>query len=54
VWRESGPEHKKVFEVEAWLDGKRLASSEGHNKKEAEQSAARKALEGLTAKVTSD
>jgi ribonuclease III len=54
VWRESGPEHKKIFEVEAWLDGKRLSSSEGHNKKEAEQAAARKALEGLMAKVSSD
>jgi ribonuclease III len=54
VWRETGPEHHKVFEVEAWLDGKRLSSSEGHNKKEAEQLAAQKALAGLMAEVTSD
>jgi len=47
VWKESGPDHRKLFEVEAWLDGRRLASSEGRSKKEAEQSAARKALDGL-------
>lgn len=47
LWRESGPDHQKLFEVEAWLDGKRLASSQGRNKKEAEQSAARQALELL-------
>jgi len=47
LWRESGPDHQKLFEVEAWLEGKRLASSQGRNKKEAEQSAARQALELL-------
>jgi ribonuclease-3 len=54
VWKESGPDHKKLFEVEAWLDGKRLASSEGRSKKEAEQSAARKALDVLMLKATSE
>jgi ribonuclease-3 len=47
LWRESGPDHQKLFEVEAWLEGKRLASSSGRNKKEAEQAAARQALELL-------
>jgi len=37
--------------VEAWLDGERLAASEGRSKKEAEQSAARKSLDSLMAKA---
>ena len=44
---ESGPQHQKLFEVEVWHDGRRLSSSQGRSKKEAEQSAARTALEGL-------
>jgi ribonuclease-3 len=44
---ESGPQHQKMFEVEVWHDGRRLSSSHGRSKKEAEQSAARTALEGL-------
>ncbi|MFZ0036310.1 MAG: ribonuclease III [Candidatus Acidiferrales bacterium] len=51
VRKESGPDHKKLFEVEAWLDGERLAASEGRSKKEAEQSAARKSLDSLMAKA---
>ncbi len=51
VRKESGPDHKKLFEVEAWLDGERLAASEGRSKKEAEQSAARKSLVSLIAKA---
>jgi ribonuclease-3 len=54
VRRESGPDHQKLFEVEAWLGGKRLASSEGRNKKEAEQSAARDALDGLMAEAKAE
>lgn len=50
VERESGPDHRKLFEVEAWLNGERLAASEGRSKKEAEQSSARQALAGLLAK----
>jgi ribonuclease-3 len=42
--KESGPEHKKTFEVEVWHDGRRLSASEGLSKKEAEQSAAKLAL----------
>jgi len=44
---EFGPQHQKTFEVEVWHGGRRLSCSEGRSKKEAEQSAARLALEGL-------
>jgi len=54
VHKESGPDHKKLFEVEAWLDGERLAASEGRSKKEAEQSAAHKSLVGLMTKAQKD
>jgi ribonuclease-3 len=47
VQKESGPEHQKMFEVEVWHDGRRLSASEGRSKKEAEQAAARLALEAL-------
>jgi ribonuclease-3 len=41
---ESGPEHRKVFEIEVWHQGRKLSGSEGHSKKEAEQAAAKLAL----------
>jgi ribonuclease III len=44
---ESGPDHQKLFEVEVWAGGKCLASGAGATKKEAEQRAARSALEQL-------
>jgi ribonuclease-3 len=44
---ESGPDHKKIFQVEVWAGGKCLASGAGGTKKEAEQRAARRALEQL-------
>jgi ribonuclease-3 len=47
VRSESGPEHKKTFEVEVWHKGIKLSVSEGLSKKEAEQDAARLALETL-------
>jgi len=47
VRSESGPEHQKTFEVEVWHAGRRLSSSHGRSKKEAEQDAARGAIEGL-------
>jgi ribonuclease-3 len=47
VRNESGPEHQKMFEVEVWYDGRKLSASEGRSKKEAEQAAARLALENL-------
>ncbi|MGH9690830.1 MAG: ribonuclease III [Candidatus Acidiferrales bacterium] len=49
IRKESGPDHQKVFEVEVWHAGRRLSSSEGRSKKEAEQSAARQALEAFEA-----
>ena len=42
---ESGPDHMKVFTAEVKLNGAVIGSGEGRSKKEAEQSAARAALE---------
>lgn len=47
VHKESGPDHQKIFEVEVWHSGRRLSSSEGRSKKEAEQAAAKRALQTL-------
>jgi ribonuclease III len=47
VHSESGPDHNKTFEVEVWHKGSKLSSSAGFSKKEAEQGAARLALESL-------
>jgi ribonuclease-3 len=44
---ETGPDHQKVFQVEVWINGERMARGEGSTKKEAEQRAARSALEQL-------
>ena len=44
---ESGPDHQKIFRVEVWVKGERMASAEGSTKKEAEQKAARSTLEKL-------
>src|SRR5881296_3015818 len=44
---ESGPDHQKVFLMEVWVDGERMAEGEGGTKKEAEQRAASSALEKL-------
>ncbi len=44
---ESGPDHQKVFQIEVWIDGECMATGEGSTKKEAEQRAARRALEHL-------
>lgn len=48
----SGPDHDKTFECCVVLDGKSLPSGFGHSKKEAEQSAARAALELLEAGIS--
>jgi len=45
VVAESGPDHRKTFRVEVWSEGGALAAGEGASKKEAEQAAARQALE---------
>ncbi|MBI3405348.1 MAG: ribonuclease III [Acidobacteria bacterium] len=47
--KEYGPDHRKIFAVEAWVDGKLMASAEGSTKKEAEQAAAGATLEKLQA-----
>ena len=44
---ESGPDHHKTFTAEVCLNGKVLGSGGGHSKKEAEQAAARSAIEAL-------
>lgn len=44
---ESGPPHKREFRVEVLVGGESLASGEGRSKKEAQQTAARQALEHL-------
>jgi ribonuclease-3 len=43
-----GPDHAKVFTVEVRLDGKAIGSGTGNSKKEAEQAAAKAALEYLS------
>ena len=45
VIKEEGPEHDKVFTVELKYEGKILAQGNGRTKKEAEQAAARAAIE---------
>ena len=47
---EQGPDHAKVFMAEVLLNGAAIGSGSGHSKKEAEQSAARAALEKLEKK----
>ena len=46
---ESGPDHNKSFLFQVQLNGEAIGQGEGHSKKEAEQSAARNALEQLEA-----
>lgn len=42
---ESGPDHAKVFEIEVLLNGKPVSTGSGKSKKDAEQAAAKHALE---------
>ncbi|HLG58619.1 MAG TPA: ribonuclease III [Vicinamibacterales bacterium] len=46
---ETGPDHRKTFNVEVVVDGEVLGSASGRAKKEAEQEAAREALDRLSA-----
>lgn len=46
---ETGPDHQKMFRVEVWVKGELMSSAEGTTKKDAEQKAARSALEKLLA-----
>jgi ribonuclease III len=45
---EQGPDHRKMFEIELSVSGAIVARAEGRSKKEAEQQAARVALERFT------
>jgi len=45
VIKEEGPEHEKIFTVELKHEGRIMAQGSGRNKKEAEQAAARLAIE---------
>ena len=45
--RQSGPDHAKSFVVELCLDGKKIAKGKGNSKKQAESSAAAKAIQHL-------
>jgi ribonuclease-3 len=45
---ETGPAHRRLFEVEVQVGGEALARADGRSKKEAAQAAARLALERLT------
>jgi ribonuclease-3 len=45
VVRESGPDHDKVFDVEVTVNGEVVGRGRGRSKKEAEQSAAKQALQ---------
>jgi ribonuclease-3 len=44
----SGPDHAKTFEVEVRMNGKPIAAASGSSKKEAEQNAARSAIQIVT------
>ena len=44
---EAGPDHDKTFQAEVQLNGSAIGAGSGHSKKEAEQSAARDALEKM-------
>lgn len=48
IVNETGPDHEKTFEVAVEVDHKALGSGKGRTKKEAEQAAAKIALEKLT------
>ena len=45
--REEGPDHAKTFAAEVLLNGEALGTGSGHSKKEAEQAAAKAALQAL-------
>ena len=45
--RETGPDHQKLFAVELSVQGKAVGTGSGRSKKEAEQQAAKQALEQL-------
>jgi len=46
---QTGPDHRKRFDVEVWVEGAPVARAEGRSKKQAAQRAAQRALETLGA-----
>lgn len=44
---EHGPDHRKLFQVEVWVEASPIGRAEGRTKKDAEQAAAREALDRL-------
>lgn len=44
IEEENGPDHKKIFTVAAFVDGKKMGVGQGHSKKDAEQKAAKESL----------
>ena len=48
---ESGPDHDKIFEVEVHLNSNVIGKGVGKNKKQAEQMAAKQALELMGASI---
>lgn len=48
--KEEGPDHSKVFYASLWSDGIKLGKGNGKTKKEAEQNAAKAALEKIRSK----
>jgi ribonuclease-3 len=48
VTEEAGPPHQRRFEVRATVGGEEIGAGSGRSKKEAEQAAAERALEGLS------
>lgn len=49
--REDGPEHKKIFEIEAYVNNNLVGRGTGFNKKDAEMQAAKEALSLFGVKV---
>lgn len=54
VVAETGPDHRKVFEVEARVQGRAFARGQGNTKKEAEQIAAREVIALLSSASLDD
>lgn len=48
ILEETGPEHKKEFKIAVYLNSEKLGVGEGNSKKQAEESAAKNALEKLS------
>jgi len=51
---QTGPDHRKRFEVEVWVEGAPVAKADGPSKKQAAQNAARLALEALSGHGTTE